>query len=142
VRGALVLIVLAFPLLEIWALVELARAFGWWIVVWFAIAAVLGVAIIVQERARMGPRMRAVLAGGETSLPRLLGMFRRLLAGILLVIPGVVSDVLALILLLMPEPKPEPGAPQVIEGEFRRVGPDGGAQAGPNAGADRRIPRG
>lgn len=136
-RGALVLIVLAFPLVEIWAVVELARAFGWWIVLWFAIAAAIGIVIIGQERARMGPRMRAVLAGGETSLPRLLSTFRRLVAGILLVIPGVVSDVLALVLLLLPGPQPEAEAPPVIEGEFRRVGADGD----PEPGANRPIPR-
>ena len=125
-RGALVLIVLAFPVLEIWAIIELARAFGWWIALWFLIAAVIGIAIIGQERARMGPRMRAVLAGGETSLPRLLSTFRRLVAGILLVIPGVVSDVLAVILLLLPAPKePATEGPQVIEGQFRKVEPAG-----------------
>jgi UPF0716 protein FxsA len=121
-RGVLVLIVLAFPLVELWGVVELARAFGWWIVVWFLIAAVLGIAIIGQERSRMGPRMKAMLAGGETSLPRLLSTFRRLLAGILLVIPGVVSDVFALVLLLLPAPKHTmPDGPQIIEGEFRKV---------------------
>jgi UPF0716 protein FxsA len=125
-RGALVLIVLAFPLVELWGIVELARAFGWWIVVWFLIAAVLGIAIIGQERSRMGPRMKAMLAGGETSLPRLLSIFRRLVAGILLVIPGVVSDVFALVLLLLPAPKePIPDGPQIIEGEFRKVEPAG-----------------
>jgi UPF0716 protein FxsA len=126
VRGALVLIVLAFPVAEIWAIVELARAFGWWIALWFLVSAAIGIAIIGQERARMGPRMRAVLAGGETSLPRLLSTFRRLVAGILLVIPGVVSDVLALVLLLLPSPKKQAAdGPQVIEGQYRKVDPAG-----------------
>jgi UPF0716 protein FxsA len=134
VRGALVLIVLAFPVAEIWAIVELARAFGWWIALWFLVSAAIGIAIIGQERARMGPRMRAVLAGGETSLPRLLSTFRRLVAGILLVIPGVVSDVLALVLLLLPSPKEEAAdGPQIIEGRYRKVDPAVEPKRGPRA---------
>jgi UPF0716 protein FxsA len=83
---------------------------------------VIGIAIIGQERSRMGPRMTAMLRGGETSLPRLLSTFRRLAAGILLVIPGVVSDVIALVLLVLPAPQEAiPDGPQIIEGEFRKV---------------------
>jgi UPF0716 protein FxsA len=131
-RVALVLIVLAFPVLEIWSLVILARFAGWWLLLWIAISAVIGVVIILRERARIGPNMRAMLQGGASSLPELLYAFRRLVAGILLVIPGVVGDVIAVVLLLLPAPtpKPEPGqsAAQIIDGKFRRVDsakPDG-----------------
>ena len=124
-RIALVLIVLAFPVLELWSLVVLARLAGWWLLLWIAVTAVIGVAIIVRERARIGPDMRAMLQGGVSSLPELLYSFRKLVAGILFVIPGVVSDVIAIILLLLPAPKPKPvqdqSAAQIIDGKFRRV---------------------
>jgi UPF0716 protein FxsA len=128
-RTALVLIVLALPLIDIWGLFLLAGSFGRWLVLWLVVAAVFGVVIIVQERTRMGPRMQAMLRGGEWTLPSLLYTFRRLVAGILLVFPGVLSDVVAVVLLLLPDqiPVAEPahpaGSPQVIEGEFHKVEP-------------------
>jgi UPF0716 protein FxsA len=124
-RVALVLIVLAFPVLELWSLVALVRLAGWWLLLWIAITTVIGVVIIVRERARIGPDMRAMLQGGVSSLPELLYSFRKLVAGIMFVIPGVVSDVIAVILLLLPAPTPKPvpdqSAAQIIDGKFRRV---------------------
>ena len=124
-RVALVLIVLAFPVLELWSLVVLARLAGWWLLVWIAITAVIGTVIVIRERARIGPDMRAMLQGGVSSLPELLFSFRKLVAGILFIIPGVVSDVIAIVLLLLPAPTPKPvqdqSAAQIIDGKFRRV---------------------
>jgi UPF0716 protein FxsA len=124
-RVALVLIVLAFPVLELWSLVVLARLAGWWLTLWIALTAVIGVTIIVRERARIGPDMRAMLQGGVSSLPELLYSFRKLVAGILLVIPGVAGDIIAIILLLLPPPVVKetqtPSASQIIDGKFRRV---------------------
>ena len=128
-RGALVIIVLVFPIAEIWGIVECARAFGWWLALWMVLAAIAGIAVIRQERARMGPRMKEMLEGGNTSLPNLLFTFRRLVAGILLLIPGVLSDIVALLLLLMParnqpfSPRSDGIGPQTINGEFRKIEP-------------------
>ena len=130
-RGVLVIIVLVFPIAEIWGIVECVRAFGWWLALWMVLAAIAGTAIIRQERARMGPRMKQMLEGGNTSLPNLLFTFRRLVGGILLVIPGVLSDIVAVLLLVLPARAESlaPGAgaggggPQIIDGEFRKVEP-------------------
>jgi UPF0716 protein FxsA len=134
-RAALVLIVLAFPFVEIWGVVELSRIFGVWFLLWIAFTAVLGVAIILNERSRLGPRLTAMLQKGGWSLPALLYTFRRLIAGILLLIPGVVSDVLAVILLLLPptsEAESTRGGSEVIEGEFHAVDPANEAEEGPD----------
>lgn len=124
-RALLVLIVLAFPFIEIWSLIVLAREFGGWLLLWIVFTAILGIFIIAQERARMGPRLQAMLRGGAWTLPSLLYTFRRLAAGILFLIPGVFSDVLAVILLLLPSNLEALDAtregPQVIDGEFRKV---------------------
>ena len=126
-RVLLVLIVLVFPVAEIWCLVLLARAFDGWFLLYLVIAALLGIAVIRRERARMGPRLKAFLAGGTSPLPALLYTFRYLTAGILLVIPGVLSDIAAVILLLLPARPEEADAnaaapgPQIIEGEFQKV---------------------
>jgi len=76
------------------------------------------------------------LSKGQFSLAAFIDSFRTVLAGLLLIFPGIISDVIALILLLLPirEPALEqaamrtPRTPQgplfrhegVIEGEFRR----------------------
>jgi UPF0716 protein FxsA len=125
-RAVLVLIVLAFPFVEIWGVVILSRVFGGWFLLWIAFTAVAGIAIIVHERSRLGSRLTAMLQKGGWSLPALLYTFRRLIAGILLLIPGVVSDVLAVILLLLPptsEAESTRGGAEVIEGEFHAVEP-------------------
>jgi UPF0716 protein FxsA len=126
-RAALVLIVLALPFLDLWGLWELFRFIGPFpTLTLVAVAALIGFAIIRTERVRMGPRLQAMREGGAWTLPSLLYTFRRLVAGILLVYPGVLSDVLAVFLLLLPERSPgamaqPPGARQIIDGEFRKV---------------------
>jgi UPF0716 protein FxsA len=134
----LVLIVLVFPFLEVWGVVLLSRAFGLWFLLYLLLMAMIGIVIIRQERVRMGPRLQAMLTGGTAPLSALLYTFRRLVAGILFVIPGALSDVLAVILLLLPEPRAtsETGvadSPQVIEGEFRDV-------SAANDGTDPKLP--
>jgi UPF0716 protein FxsA len=137
-RVLLVLIVPVFPFLELWGVVLASRAFGLWFLLYLLLMAVIGIVIIRQERVRMGPRLQAMLTGGTAPLSALLYTFRRLVAGILFVIPGALSDILAVILLLLPEPKVtnETGAagdPQVIDGEFRDV-------TAANDGADPKLP--
>jgi UPF0716 protein FxsA len=132
-RIALVLIVLVFPFVEIWGVWELWRIFGGWFLLWIAATAVLGIVIIVRERSRLGPRLNAMLQKGGWSLPALLYTFRHLIAGILLLIPGVVSDFLAVILLLLPPTSATEstrGSSEVIEGEFHPVDPASEAGGG------------
>ena len=127
-RGLLVIIVLVFPIAELWSMVELARIFGWWLVLWFIVAAIAGGTVIIRERSRMGPRMRDMLQNGNVSLPTLLYTFRTLIAGILLVFPGVLSDLIAILLLIAPARAVAPDSgPQVIDGEFRKI--DSGNEA-------------
>jgi UPF0716 protein FxsA len=135
-RAALVLIVLALPFLDLWGLWELVRFIGPLpTLALVVVAAVIGIAIIRSERVRMGPRLQALREGGAWSLPSLLYTFRRLVAGILLMYPGVLSDVVAVILLLLPEQTAgataQPAsARQIIDGEFRRVEPANDADEG------------
>ncbi len=125
-RGLLILIILlGFPTLEIVVLLKLADVIGWWLLVWLLAGAVWGGWLVREAGAMVPLRLFAALQSGHSlSLALLLG-FRNVLAGLLLIFPGVVSDVLALILLLLPSPKgpsPPPAADDgVIEGDWRRV---------------------
>ena len=83
--------------------------------------------------ARLVTRLAAALSQGQFSLAAIIDSFRTVLAGLLLIFPGVISDVMALFLLLLPlrepayqrAPRATPNGTRirsdgVIEGEFRR----------------------
>jgi UPF0716 protein FxsA len=125
-------ILLAFPVLEIWLLIELGNRYGWWLLAYLVIVAMLGWRLIQDEKLLMLGRMAQTLSQGGTPAKALFGSAKNLIAGILLILPGVLSDVLAVILLLLPSPKSQTSGPRagstknkaanddVIEGEFRR----------------------
>lgn len=120
----LLLILLAFPVLELVILFQLAARFGWWLLGYLLCAALGGWLLIQDEQFAVFGRLAATLTSGEHPVRALLASAKKVVAGLLLIIPGVLSDVLALVLLLMPaprmrrpQPRPDDG---VIEGEWRR----------------------
>ena len=150
--GWIVLLLLSFPVLEAIGIFWLASQIGWWVAVWLALAAIAGIALIRFERLAWGPRLLSTLQSGANPIASLFTSGRILLAGGLLFFPGFLSDIIALILLLLPgtwvkrrssmpraanddapSPQPSPargeGAnvmPNTIDGEFRRETDDHG----------------
>ena len=121
-------ILLGFPLLEAVVLVRLTDTLGWWILAWMVLAAVAGMALIKEARFALVARLAAGLAQGRFSIVALTDSARTVLAGILLIYPGVVSDLIALTLLLLPGPRlvTESAVRRerrgtFIEGDFRRT---------------------
>jgi len=124
---AVILAVLAFPVLEAWVIFVLADRFGWWVAAWLVVAAIAGIVLIRVERFVWSLRVASSLAANRSPIAALLTSARSFVAGVLLVFPGVVSDILALAVLLWPLPPGAgsggPGGPSgdgVIEGEYRR----------------------
>lgn len=99
------LILLAFPVLEIWLLIELADRYGWALLGYLIVMAVLGWRLIQDEKQLVFSRVAQTLAAGGTPAKVVFGSAKNIIAGILLIIPGVVSDAFAVILLLIPSPK-------------------------------------
>jgi UPF0716 protein FxsA len=116
-RFFVALILLAFPIAEIWLLIELADQYGWLLLLYLVAIGWLGLRLIREEKA--------------------LGTARNIIAGVLLMLPGVITDIIAVTLLLIPIKNAQPlGEPpsngssrtspyqaandDVIEGEFRR----------------------
>jgi len=127
-RLLLMAILLGFPLLEAVVLVRLSETLGWWILAWVVLAACAGMALIKEARFAMLARLAAGLAQGEFPIVALTDSARTVIAGILLIFPGVVSDLIALTLLLLPGPRlvsasapRRAAAGSLIEGEFRRT---------------------
>ncbi len=136
------LILLAFPIAEIVMLIQLADAYGWWLLVYLVVIGYLGLQLIKGEKVMMAPRMMQSLAGGNP-VKALMGTARNMVAGVLLLVPGVISDAIAVILLLMPIEQTKPNMQDgksngtyrnkryqqsanddVIEGEFTHIRED------------------
>ena len=128
-RLVLIGILLGFPLLEAVVLVHLGERLGWWMLAWVVLAACAGMALIKEARFAMLARLAAGFAHGRFSIVALTDSVRTVMAGLFLIFPGVVSDVIALTLLLLPGPRvvTEAAARRraaqgtLIEGEFRRT---------------------
>lgn len=98
------LILLAFPVLEIWLLIELADNYGWSLLGYLLIVAILGWRLILDEKLMIFGRVAQTLSQGGTPAKVLFGSAKNMIAGILLIIPGVITDVFAVLLLLIPSP--------------------------------------
>lgn len=97
----IVLIWLLLPwFLDLWLTVVVARAVGVSVWLFFVVSAALGVALLVWEWRRVQAYWKA-LRRLEGSPWQLLASARRGLAALLLILPGLGSDVLALLLLCL-----------------------------------------
>ncbi len=131
------LILLAFPIAEIWLLIELAERYGWLLLLYLVGVGWLGLRLIREEKAVFSIRMMQNMAAGGSPVKAIFGSLRNMIAGALLMLPGVITDIIAVVLLLIPVKSTQPfGAPpssdrfksspyqaandDVIEGEFRR----------------------
>ena len=121
-------ILLAFPVAEVTLLVRLSEQYGWGVLAWLVLSACAGIALIKEARFALLSQLAASFAQGRFAVAALVDSGRTVLAGLLLIFPGVLSDLLALALLLLPshrmlpEPAPVrvPSGKNVIDGEFRR----------------------
>ena len=115
-------ILLGFPLLELWVAVLLAHKIGWWLLLWFISTTLLGVVLIREERFAVVGRVMGALQQGQDPFQAVLTSGRLMLAGLLLILPGVVSDVIGLLILIWPRRAPSAAIKRsdVIEGEYRR----------------------
>ena len=119
-------ILLVFPALEVYVLFRLANYMGWWLAVWLVLSACGGLVLIQAARVSVPANLAAALQQRQSPLFGLLLSGRTLLAGLLFIFPGVLSDALAATLLLFPYHKrwgpavPVAAQEHVIEGQFRR----------------------
>lgn len=84
---------------------------GWWVFAWFIVAAVIGVSLLRRGMATLNPMAQQMKAGGMMNpnmRPQENTMMKSVataVAGLLLLIPGVLSDLLALLVVLPPVQK-------------------------------------
>lgn len=101
-RIIITLALLALPIAEIWVLISLAHQYGWWVLLYLVVVGFLGLQLIREEKLLFTGRMMQNMMQGGSPIKALLGSARNMIAGILLIIPGVITDLIAVILLLIP----------------------------------------
>jgi UPF0716 protein FxsA len=131
-RFVLLAIVLVFPLFDLYVTARFARWTGIPLWIWIAGATIGGLWLLKNERLAFRSNVVAALHGEQSLFRELVDSGRKVLAGILLIVPGILTDVMALLLLLLPinhgRLRPQPAAAgrgfsrrEPIDGEYRRT---------------------
>ena len=146
-RGAFVLVFVAFPLIEIAVLIKGGQGIGFWPTMMLLVAAAfLGMIVIREQGVSMVGRAFDAMREGRVPLEPMLDSYVVIMAGLLLIIPGLVSDAIGLLLLVPPlrrwcirrvvpgvydhplvagrDRRVEPRKPTVIEGTYTRHEPE------------------
>jgi len=132
-RFVLLVIVLGFPLIDLYTTVRFARWTGVPVWAWLAMSVVAGLYLLRNERTAFRANTVAAMHGEQPLLRGLLDSGRKVLAGGLFLLPGILSDLIALVLLALPLNLGREFAPRAaaaahfgsrgkpIDGEFRRL---------------------
>jgi UPF0716 protein FxsA len=134
-RLIFILSIISLPFFEIWGLFKLGGLYGWWFFLYIVIMAILGWQLIQDEKILVLARVMNMMTQGGNLFSALLGSAKNLLAGVLFLFPGVITDLFGFILLMVPiqnsisngsSPLSEGrksntgNSDDVIEGEYRR----------------------
>ena len=98
----LFLIVLAGLILEVFVWIGVGDLVGsmWYVFFWFIAAFFMGMNLIRKYSAGLMPQMQQMRAGKMTGDPALTSNLPKILAGFFLLIPGLITDVLAVLILI------------------------------------------
>jgi len=134
-RLIFILSLMSLPFFEIWGLFKLGGLYGWWFFLYIVIMAILGWQLIQDEKTLVFARVMNMMTQGGNLFSAVLGSAKNLLAGVLFLFPGVITDLFGFILLMVPiqnsmSKGPSPfsenrknnteNSDDVIEGEYRR----------------------
>ena len=119
------ILLLSFPVIEIWGIFKLSHLYGWWFFLYMILVTYLGWRLIKEEKQLVVAKLMGAMGQGGNPIKAMIGSARNLFAGILFIIPGVITDFFAVILLLIPikdtsTQNIHSSEEDVIEGEYRR----------------------
>ena len=132
-RLLMLVILLGFPVADLYATLRFAQWTGVPVWVWLSISIVSGLLLLRNERMAFRGHVLAALHGEQSLLRGVVDSGRKVLAGLLFLVPGVVSDLIAVALLMLPintgrgfDPQPAGagrsyGRRESLEGEYRRI---------------------
>jgi UPF0716 protein FxsA len=108
-RFIILAILIGFPALEgalLWHFAAGPHGHVAWVLAWLAFSAIAGIVLIKQARFSLVSRLAQALSQGTFSIAALVDSFRTVIAGLLLIFPGFISDLMALLILLIPIREP------------------------------------
>lgn len=119
------ILLLSFPVIEIWGIFKLSALYGWWFFLYMVLVSYLGWRLIKEEKQLVFAKFMGAMSQGGNPIKAMIGSARNLFVGLLFIIPGVITDLFAVILLLIPiknnaSQDINPSEEDVIEGEYRR----------------------
>ena len=101
-RFLVLLIVLVFPVIDVLATLRFARLTGVPALAWMLASTAAGLLLLRHERVGFRARTLAALRGDRPLMRGLFDSGRKVLAALFLILPGVLSDIIALLLLSLP----------------------------------------
>jgi UPF0716 protein FxsA len=131
-RLIVTLFLITLPFFEIWGLFKLGAEYGWWFFGYIVVMAILGWQLIQDEKMMVIPKLVAMMSQGGNLISGILGSAKNLLAGALFLFPGVITDLIGIVLLLIPvqaslnqnanpfQQDVHKKNDDIIEGEYRR----------------------
>jgi UPF0716 protein FxsA len=129
-RLVVLAIVLSLPVIDLYVTARVARFTGVPMWFWLVSSATAGLWLMRNERLEFRARTVAAMHGEHPLLRGLVDSGRKILAAFLLILPGVLSDVLGLLLLLLPINQrggfgPQPATAsrmrEIVDPEYRRI---------------------
>lgn len=135
-RFVVLAILLALPMLDVYITARVARWAGVPLWMWLTGSCLAGLLLLRNERIAFRARTVATLHGEQSLLRGLLDSGRKVLAAFLLIVPGIVTDVVALLLLALPlnvghglgpqpatagRTPPQRGNFDALDGDYRRL---------------------
>jgi UPF0716 protein FxsA len=90
------------PFIEIWGYFKLGSLYGWWYFLYIVVVGVLGWRMIKEEKSQLLFRMMNSFQSTGSPFQMIMGTAKNMIAGGLFLFPGIVTDLIAIILLVMP----------------------------------------
>ncbi len=99
--GKLLLIFIGIPFIEMMILIKLGEAFGFWATLWLVlITGVLGATLARLEGLRAWINLQRALQAGEMPGEHMMDAILILIAGVVLITPGLLTDVAGFLILI------------------------------------------
>lgn len=101
-RSILLFCLILLPFAEIWGIFRFGSLYGWWFLLYLVVMVILGWRLIQEEKTLVLSRLMSVMAHGGNPIALILGAAKNLMAGGLFLFPGIFTDIIAIVLLLIP----------------------------------------
>jgi len=95
-------LVVLIPIFEIWGYFKLGALYGWWYFLYILIVGFLGWKMIKEEKSQLLVKMMSSFQNAGSPIQMLFGTAKNMIAGGLFLFPGVFTDLLAVLILVVP----------------------------------------